>query len=312
MASYQFFKFTFSGADQGNCLATGNWREEIKKAENYLQEALNNLFTTKIPKKQNVACERLENYVEHGEGFITSLIICNNKSHKYKEKMEKKSLDFHPGNRVIIDNRPGVRMMAIENSGSFDRKPEEVSKILERAINKKLDERELKVEILPMRREGRFFDMVEERVNGLHDKISYLKLDIPSDDKIRQLDTSDDVMEKLMAFNAINAMLHAKKGVYQASTDSKDGLTLDRKDAELVELVTSCIVSGYTVTAKFKNSGTLKSTSLSKVVETLNDNTVNKFRKGIVELDGKSQMEKWLDNVRFSNTIRHEEFEVEE
>ena len=98
-------------------------------AYNKAQELLEDMLTGALPitkEKRDKSVVKLENYIEKKRDGITIMVVCNEKNHRYKEKMAEQELVYHPGCRVIIDNRQGVAQIAIEKSQSFDGKTDTV------------------------------------------------------------------------------------------------------------------------------------------------------------------------------------------
>ena len=88
-------------------------------AYNKAQELLEDMLTGALPitkEKRDKSVVKLENYIEKKRDGITIMVVCNEKNHRYKEKMAEQELVYHPGCRVIIDNRRGVAQIAIEKS----------------------------------------------------------------------------------------------------------------------------------------------------------------------------------------------------
>ena len=135
-------------------------------AYNKAQELLEDMLTGALPitkEKRDKSVVKLENYIEKKRDGITIMVVCNEKNHRYKEKMAEQELVYHPGCRVIIDNRQGVAQIAIEKSQSFDGKSDTVRDKVEEALNKLFDKHQLTVEIRAKRRPGTFWEAVEEQ-----------------------------------------------------------------------------------------------------------------------------------------------------
>ena len=111
----------FSPARQRSLLAEDG-RTHLSQAQEYLEEVLGE----KLPvckEQRDKTLLPLDNYVETRRERVTLMVVCNEKCHKYREKLEDLELVHHPGCHVIIDNRPGVAQLAIERSDSFETIP---------------------------------------------------------------------------------------------------------------------------------------------------------------------------------------------
>ena len=125
MAVYQIYKVLFNRSRQGNLLSTMDGRSAYDKAQVLLEEMLGGVLPL-TKEKRDKTLVPLENYVEKRRDGVTVMVVCNEKNHKYREKLEEHELVYHPGCRVIIDNRPGIAQLAIERSQSFDGKTDKV------------------------------------------------------------------------------------------------------------------------------------------------------------------------------------------
>lgn len=125
MAVYQIYKVLFNRSRQGNLLSTMDGRSAYDKAQELLEEMLGGVLPL-TKEKRDKTLVPLENYVEKRRDGVTVMVVCNEKNHKYREKLEEHELVYHPGCRVIIDNRPGIAQLAIERSQSFDGKTDKV------------------------------------------------------------------------------------------------------------------------------------------------------------------------------------------
>ena len=112
MPTFAIYKLLFSRARQRSLLAEDG-RTNLEHAQEYLEEVL----TEKLPickEQRDKSLLPLDNYVEARREGVTLMVVCNEKCHKYREKMEDLELVHHPGCHVIFDNRPGVAQLAIE------------------------------------------------------------------------------------------------------------------------------------------------------------------------------------------------------
>ena len=129
MAVYQIYKVLFNRSRQGNLLSTMDGRSAYDKAQELLEEMLGGVLPL-TKEKRDKTLVPLENYVEKRRDGVTVMVVCNEKNHKYREKLEEHELVYHPGCRVILDNRPGIAQLAIERSQSFDGKTDKVRDII--------------------------------------------------------------------------------------------------------------------------------------------------------------------------------------
>ena len=131
MPTFAIYKLLFSRARQRSLLAEDG-RTNLDHAQEYLEEVL----TDKLPickEQRDKSLLPLDNYVEARLEGVTLMVVCNEKCHKYREKMEDLELVHHPGCHVIFDNRPGVAQLAIERSESFKNDPDKLRDLIQEA-----------------------------------------------------------------------------------------------------------------------------------------------------------------------------------
>ena len=91
MAIYQIYKLLFNRSRQRNLLSKMDGKSAYDKAQELLEEMLGNTLPV-IKEKRDKSLVRLENYVEKRRERVTVLVICNERNHKYKEKMDELEL----------------------------------------------------------------------------------------------------------------------------------------------------------------------------------------------------------------------------
>jgi hypothetical protein len=80
----------FAQANQRNCYAEDG-RTNLDCAQEYLEEILNERLPINKEQRDKTLLP-LENFVETRRDRVTLMVVCNEKSHKYKEKMENMEL----------------------------------------------------------------------------------------------------------------------------------------------------------------------------------------------------------------------------
>ena len=91
MAVFQLYKLLFNRSREGNMFAT----MDNETAYNKAQELLEDMLTGDLPitkEKRDKSVVKLENYIEKKRDGITIMVVCNEKNHRYKEKMAEQEL----------------------------------------------------------------------------------------------------------------------------------------------------------------------------------------------------------------------------
>jgi len=301
MAVYQIYKLLFNRSRQGNLLSMMDGRSAYDKAQELLEEMLGGkLPTTKEKKDRSLV--PLDNYVEKRKDGVTMLVICNERNHKYKEKMEDLELVYHPGCRVIVDNRPGVAQIAIERSSSFDGKTDTVKNILQEALSKCFDQYQLTVEIRAKKREGTFWETVDEQCLTYQDTITHVVYEFPDDDEVGPVDAPQQTMDKLSLLKSLNAAMNAARGVYHAYSGKEKVIRLDRTREDIANMVAMCCHNGYNISVQFKHYGIYRFGTDIKALSQLKDEVVKEFVSGQMvigkQTEGEFGLVHWLDEVR--------------
>ena len=118
---------------------------------------------------------------------VTMLLLNNEKNTIYQEGKDNRTLTYHPGCYIFIDNRKGASTMAIERSSSFESKPDKVRDLLEEAFNKILKDKGMKVEIRARLREAGFWDIVDEQCKKFNDVVRKVSFTFPNPDEVKNI-----------------------------------------------------------------------------------------------------------------------------
>lgn len=311
MAVYQIYKLLFNRSRQGNMLAKMDADEAYEKAQELLEKMLEGeLPMTKV--RYDKTQVSLDNFVECQRQGVTLLVVCNEKNHKYREKMAEHELVYHPGCRVIIDNRPGVAQIAIERSPSFENKTEKVRDILQETFCKLFDTYQLTVEIRAKMRAGTFWEAIDEQCKTFHDVITHVMYEFPDANEVGPIDTSQQNRDRLLILSDLAKVMNAARGVYHAYSDKEKTIRLDRTSEDLVNMVAMCCNNGYDISVHFKQYGIYRFGTEIKALSLLEDKLIQEFKSGQTvmgkELDGEFSLVQWLDEMRkITNNYNDEE-----
>ena len=298
MATYAIYKYSFLPSQEKNFLAQDDERKAIDKAQDILGEILKDKLPI-VQLKKDSTFVPLDNYVTASREGVTVLVVCNDKNHKYKEKMEERELEYHPGNYVIIDNRPGVAQLAIEQSSSFG-KPDKVALLLCEAFNKQLDAYGLKVEIRSKWRTGKFWDAVQEQCEKYQDKITRVTYSFPNDENEGPIDASRQLRNEMRLMRSIAKAMNATKGQMIMESDKGGTLRLDRTQEDIARMVALCANNGYDISVHFKYYGLYRFGADIRALAQLKEELLKDFTTSQTVM-GKAyagSLIGWLDKVR--------------
>ena len=276
----------FSPARQRSLLAEDG-RTHLSQAQEYLEEVLGE----KLPvckEQRDKTLLPLDNYVETRRERVTLMVVCNEKCHKYREKLEDLELVHHPGCHVIFDNRPGVAQLAIERSDSFGNNPDRVRDLLQEALCKAFARFEITVELRAKMRERAFWEMVDDQREQFKDPIKKVVFDFPNPDKVKPVDASVGMLEKLALLSTLTSATNAAKGTLNLMSDKEKVIELKRTQEDIAHLVELCAHNGYDIAVHFKHYGVYRFGRSVKALDTIKREVIQEFKSGQM-ITGKAQ-----------------------
>ena len=282
MPTFAIYKLLFSRARQRSLLAEDG-RTSLDHAQEYLEEVL----TEKLPickEQRDKSLLPLDNYVEARREGVTLMVVCNEKCHKYREKMEDLELVHHPGCHVIFDNRPGVAQLAIERSESFKNDPDKLRDLIQEALCKAMARFELTVEVRAKMREREFWEMVDDQRDRFKDPIRKVVFDFPNPDKVHPIDATPGMLEYLTMLNAITTATNAAKGSLNLVSDKERVIELQRSQQDIAHLVSLCAYNGYDIAVHFKHYGVYRFGRSVKALDSIKREVIDEFRTGQMKL----------------------------
>lgn len=300
MPTFATYKIMFAQASQRHLLAEDG-RTNLDCAQEYLEEVLSERLPINKEQKDHTLLP-LENYVETRRDRVTLMVVCNEKSHKYREKMEDMELVHHPGCRVIIDNREGVAQMLVERSESFNSNTDKVRDLIQEALCKAFARFELMVEVRAKKREKEFWDMVEDQHIRFNDPIKKVVFDFPDPDKNKPIDASEETLAKLAMLNAVVTATNAAKGSLNLMSDKDKVIRLEQSKEDFAQLVTLCSHNGYDIAVHFKQYGVYRYGRTVKALDMIKDDMIEEFKTGQMKIgkavEGVFLLIQLLDDIR--------------
>ena len=88
------------------------------------------------------------------------------KGHRVNEKLEKEGYDTYPFIIIIIDNRPGIQRIFIEQNTSVFKSSKTPASLIQNIFNKELRKHLLRVELYSRYPEKEFWDIVKKHPEG--------------------------------------------------------------------------------------------------------------------------------------------------
>ena len=204
-------------------------------------------------KDKTVEWEPFENDVLMVADGVVLMTIENNKVKHTTNQKKDVTHEHHPYCHVVIDNRPGHHVMAVEKNSAFDNKPDKVCGILNQAFNNAaiLGQYHLKIDFVKrQRKENEFWPVVNDIRSIFKDKVCQIKMDFTGDDADEESNPQDIVsMMRALARRA------ASTAAVTLNAEGEE-VKLDDLYDDLTNMANICLTQkGYDLTVKFRSFG---------------------------------------------------------
>lgn len=108
------------------------------------------------------------------DGIIILNLSNKKQKHRINEELKQEAYDDYPYVMVIIDNRPGVQRILIEQNQSVFKDPKTPAKILQKAFNKEMMQHMLSIELYAQYPVKEFWKEVDNHPEGFKKVIFHL------------------------------------------------------------------------------------------------------------------------------------------
>ena len=222
----------------------------------------------------------------------------NGKDSRGIDNYEKQEIESNPYCHVLIDNRPGHCILAIEKSKAWGSDPDMLRDMLLDNFNRILADRY----DLTMRIEGRMnpteiWQFIHERIYDHGDYIRRVSFYFQNPKKINKTNAMEVKSARLKAMLATVKISDAIKGFFSMEFDQNNQEKLSKKNKDLAEMIRLCGENGYDISITFKDFKTYRINDYVKAFFPMTVNTLSDFGNGALLLDGKSKLEEWFDIV---------------
>lgn len=240
---------------------------------------------------------------------VTMLLLNNEKNTIYQEGKDNRTLTYHPGCYIFIDNRKGASTMAIERSSSFESKPDKVRDLLEEAFNKILKDKGMKVEIRARLREAEFWDIVDEQCKKFNDVVRKVSFTFPNPDEVKNIpeDTPVKLTKKLIMLGSLAKECGAAKGILHMDSDKDHVIQLKRTQKDLANMVHLCCQTGYNISVYFRHYGLYRFGDKIRAYGMINETDTKEFETGATIIgktcEGTFSIIQWFDNIKNTDNL---------
>ena len=120
--------------------------------------------------------------VEHKENIVVLTVQANGSKHYIDRENKDHRMPHYPSSCVVIDNRPGHQLIAVEHSHRDSAmEPQRVVRLLLSHFNAVMPKVGVQLEIVELVRSPEFFEAVHQIINNLDDHVKKLEFNFPSD-----------------------------------------------------------------------------------------------------------------------------------
>ena len=222
----------------------------------------------------------------------------NGKDDKGIDKYEKEDIESNPYCNVLIDNRQGVCLMAIEKSPAWGSNPDLLRDVLLLNFNLMLrDKFDLEMRIEARMNPKDIWEFVHERIYEHHDYIRKVSFTFQNPKKINKTNAMEVKSARLKGMFKTVEISNALKGLFTMEFDQNTNDKISEKNRDMAEMVRLCGENGYDISITFKEYKTYRINDYVKAVYQLELDVLNGFRAGEQTFGGKTSLENWFDMV---------------
>lgn len=222
----------------------------------------------------------------------------NGKDSRGIDKYEKQELESNPYGYVLIDNRPGVCVMAIEKSTAWGNKPDILRDMLLENFNRILvDNFDIEIRIEAKMNPTDIWKFVHERIYEHDDYIRNISFTFQNPKKINKTNAMDLKSSRLKAMMKTVEIADALKGFFKMEFDKNTSKHISQKNKDMAEMVRLCGENGYDISISFKEYKTYRINDYVRAYYPMTLDMMQRFTYGTIELNGATGLENWFNNV---------------
>lgn len=307
---YAIYKYDFHKAIQSTIEAEGtDGKKYVKVAQNCFASLFDPNSIDNLAKiNKNGEATRLPNDVMARIGDIMIWRVNNSQIKEWWkrngkdsngiDKYEKLDIESNPYCNVLIDNRPGVCLMAIEKSSAWGSKPDTLRDMLLENFNRILSSKyDLEMRIEARMNPTEIWNFVHERIYDHQDYIRKVSFTFQNPKKINKTDGMEVKSARLKSMMKTVEIADALKGFFTMEFDQGSSDKVSEKNRDMAEMVRLCGENGYDISITFKDYKTYRINDYVKAYYAMTDDILISFSIGSRMINGKTQLEEWFDTI---------------
>ncbi len=310
---YYIYKYDFHQAPESSMFAESEGVDGAKYVK-VAQDCFDSLFderTIDNLTKQNNKGEhtRLHNDVIKKIGNIYIWRVNNSQMKEYctlsgkdtygVDKYENQEIESKPFCYVLIDNRPGCCLMAIEKSTAWQSNPDKLRDMLLKNFNKLLAAKfGLEMRIDARMNPSDVWGFIRERIYQHGDCVRKISFQFQNDKKINKSKSTAKVNSpNIKALKRISEETGALNAIYTMLFDENNKGNISPQNRDMAEMVNLCSQDGYDITITFKDFKVYRINDYIKASFGMSPDILQEFRIESRELNDKTRLENWFDLV---------------
>lgn len=278
MAVYAIYSYEIQEGDRSLF-----YKETNTKAIDMANEIISNLLNDglSVVGKKKKQDQLLKNLHFVGRDGVFSWELCNEKDRTLLEGHEKNPVTEHPGSYVIVDNRPDVCQIAIEKNSAFGPDTDKVVKYLRRAFRAHLFEYGLKMVIKRKWQASNFKEIIRERIIKQNDAVKKVVWEFPNPDKVKGLDASQQMKNRLKGLLLFTQASNALKGKLTLSGSKKNPMDVDdEKIEDWAQIIALSAQNNYKLSYYFYNSSVVNFKDVADAFASIDNKVIRDFESG--------------------------------
>lgn len=265
------------------------------------EDGENTIYPNDILKSEdNVIVLRLNNV--QFKKLVKRKESTNGRAPEYEEVKE----ESNPYSYIIIDNRPGVCLMAIQVNSAWGSKSDTIRDLLQECFHHMLvNDYGLDIMINARIHPTKFWEFVWHQIKDNGDRIKRFVIDVINRKKMAPILNERQVPAKGMLKSVSDFVEKSNmlKACIQMDTDTNNPVEMDEQAEDWANMIEVCSTRYYNLSVHFEKMGVYKCDQEVMALYHLDDEALNGFLHGSKNLsetnpDGEYALVQWLDYIR--------------
>ncbi len=222
----------------------------------------------------------------------------NGKDSSGIDSYERKEVESNPYCHVLIDNRPGIGIMAIEKSSAWGSNPNQLRDVILEHFNKELSDKfDLEMRIEAKMNPTDIWDFVHERLFVHGDYIRKVTFSFQNPKKTNNKNVSEVKSARLKAMLKTVEISNALKGFFMMDFDKDSNDKISQNNKDMAEMVRLCGENGYDISISFNEFKTYRINDYVRAYYPMKADVLQSCRTGEQTTDGATLLEDWFNLV---------------